>query len=80
MSYIEPVFSELDQPTELVALERYCREFLDFKALVKDGPRGITITVLNGKAAYAVRAQLGKIEKYCALTKKVYIRVGAVDV
>ncbi len=69
---------KLDQPGELVALERYCKVFLDFETLVKDGPRGITITVPNGKAAYYVRSELSKIEKYCALTKKVYIRVGNV--
>ena len=68
---------KLDQPAELVSLERYCHEYLEFETLVRDGPRGITLIVPNGKAAYFVRSELSKIEKYCGLTKKVYIRVGA---
>lgn len=68
---------QLDKPPELTALERYTKVYLSYPVGIKDGPRGITLTVLNGKEAYDLRSHQAKIEAFCALTKKLYIRVGA---
>ncbi len=65
----------LDKPSEIVALERYCKEHVPYPVQIKDGPRGITLTVKNGKEAYNLRSHQTKIETFCALTKKLYIRV-----
>lgn len=66
----------LDEPTEITALKRYCIDSYAFEPKIKVGETDITIFVPNGILATELRMRQKDIIKRCQLTKKLSIRIG----
>jgi hypothetical protein len=65
----------LDQPSEMKAVQEYLTRELTFPFSVKDYPKHITISVGNGKVGYMLRGMLPALQAYAAPTKEIHIRI-----
>ncbi len=66
----------LDEPTEITALKRYCIDSYAFEPKIKVSETDITLFVPNGILATELRMRQKDIIKRCQLTKKLSIRIG----
>jgi hypothetical protein len=66
----------LDEPTEITALKRYCMDSYAFEPKIKINQTDLTIFVPNGILATELRMRQKDIIKRCQLTKKLSIRIG----
>lgn len=67
---------DVDQPTEVTALKRFCQEQFNFEAKIKISPQYITVIVPNGILATELRMRQQEIIRRCQLTKKLMFRIG----
>jgi hypothetical protein len=65
----------LDQPSEMKAIEVFLEREIPRPFSVREYPRHITIGVSSGKVAYLVRTRLTALEAFAAPTKKIHIRI-----
>ena len=66
----------LDEPTEITALKRYCTDSFSFEPKIKVSETNLTLFVPNGILATELRMRQRDIIKRCQLTKKLSIRIG----
>ena len=66
----------LDEPTEITALKRYCMDSYSFEPKIKINQTDLTLFVPNGILATELRMRQKDIIKRCQLTKKLSIRIG----
>lgn len=67
---------EVDQPTEVTALKRFCLEEYNFEANIKITPQYIIVFVPNGILATELRMRQKEIIRRCQLTKKLMFKIG----
>ncbi len=66
----------LDEPTEITALKRYCQDSYAFEPKIKINQTDITLFAPNDIVATELRMRQKDIIKRCQLTKKLSIRIG----
>lgn len=78
MDSIKDILSqkELDEPTELTALKKYCQEQFDFKPKLSLRKDSIWLYAPNGALATELRMRFPEINRRCGLTQKLVIRIG----
>ena len=65
----------LDQPSEMKAVQEYLERELKYPFTVKDYPKHITVAVSNGKVGYLLRSMLPALQAYAAPTRDIHIRI-----
>lgn len=65
----------LDQPSEMKAIQEYLDRELHYPFTLKDYPKHTTIAVGNGKIGYLMRSMLPALQAYAAPTKEIHIRI-----
>ena len=65
----------LDQPSEMKAVQEYLERELKYPFTVKDYPKHITVAVGNGKVGYLLRSMLPALQAYAAPTREIHIRI-----
>lgn len=65
----------LDQPSEMKAIQEFLDRELPFPFTLKDYPRHVTVAVGNGKVGYKLRGMLPALQAYAAPTKEIHIRI-----
>jgi hypothetical protein len=71
------VKKNLDEPTEMTALNEYCHELFNFTPKLSLKNDCIWLSVPNGMLATELRMRLPEITRRCGLTKKLIIRIGS---
>jgi hypothetical protein len=67
---------DLDEPTEITALRKYCEDLFNFTPKLSIKNDLIWMIVPNGAVASELRMRIPEILKRCQLTKKLVIRIG----
>lgn len=66
----------LDEPTEVTALRKYCQDTFDFTPHIGIKKDALFLTVPNGILATELRMRIPEITRRCQLTRKLIIRIG----
>jgi hypothetical protein len=66
----------LDEPTEITALKKYCEDLFKFTPKISLKKDMIWMSVPNGILATELRMRLPEINRRCGLTQKLIIRIG----
>lgn len=77
MDSVKNILSQknLDEPTEITALREYCLELYHFKPKIAVRKDSIWLYVPNGMLATELRMRQTEINRRCALTQKLIIRI-----
>lgn len=67
---------DLDEPTEITALRKYCQKLFNFTPKISIKDSQIWLTVPNGILATELRMRQPEINRRCQLTQKLVIRIG----
>jgi len=65
----------LDQPSEMKAMQEFLDRELRYPFTLKDYPKHTTVSVGNGKVGYLLRSMLPALQAYAAPTKDIHIRI-----
>lgn len=70
------VSKNLDEPSEITALKRYCQENFNFEPKININGDNIWLSAPNGILATELRMCYPDIKQRCGLTKNLRIKIG----